>query len=102
MSYYTQTFAPAYGDGVLVSPGVASAVQAFPNNSSAVCLTNIGATRVSIRFGETNAITASLNADYTLLPGMQVTITKNRAHQFFAHIGSGGGGSLHVIPGEGF
>ena len=102
MSYYTQPFAPDYGKGLTVVPGVASAVQALPNNSSAVELTNLSSTiRCSIRFGETSALTADLSADYTLLPGMKCVITKQRGYQFFAHIGSGAGGSLHVIPGEG-
>jgi hypothetical protein len=102
MSYYLQAFAPAFGNGLLLSPGVASTTTAFPNNSNAVELTNLGATRVSVSFGDTNAVTASLNADYTILPGMKIVVTKNRAHQFIAHISSAAGGSLHIIPGEGF
>lgn len=103
MSYYTQPFAPDYGKGVTVSPGVASAVQSFPNNANAVELTNLSTTvRCSVRFGETNALTADLSADYTILPGMKCVITKQRGYQFFAFIGSAAGGSLHVIPGEGF
>ena len=102
MSYYTQAFAPAYGQGVTVSPGVASAVQALPNNSSAVELTNLSSTiSCSVRFGETAALTATLGGDYVLLPGMKSVITKQRGYQFFAYIGSGAAGSLHVIPGEG-
>ena len=102
MSYYTQPFAPDYGKGLTVVPGVASAVQAFPNNASAVELTNLSSTiRCSIRFGETSALTADLSADYTLLPGMKCVVTKQRGYQFFAYIGSGAAGSLHVIPGEG-
>jgi hypothetical protein len=102
MSYYTQPFAPDYGKGVIVSPGVASAVQAFPNNASAVEITNLSAVRCSIRFGETNAVVALLNADYTILPGQTKTITKQRGYQFFAHVAAAAGGSLQVIPGEGF
>lgn len=102
MSYYLQAFAPAFGSGLLLSPGVASAATAFPNNANAVELTNIGTTRVSVSFGETNAVTASLNADYTILPGMKIVVTKARASQFIAHISSAAGGSLHIIPGEGF
>ena len=102
MSYYLQAFAPAFGNGLLLSPGVASATTAFPNNSNAVELTNLGTTRVSVSFGETNAVTATLNGDYTILPGMKIVVTKNRAFQFIAHISSAAGGSLHIIPGEGF
>jgi hypothetical protein len=101
MSYYLQAFAPDYSKGVTVAPGAASAVQAFPNNASAVEITNLGAIRCSIRFGETNAVTASLNADYTILPGQTKTITKPRSWQWFAHIATGAGGSLYLIPGEG-
>ena len=102
MSYYTQAFAPAYGKGVTVVPGVASAVQALPNNNSAVELTNLSTTiSCSVRFGETAALTATLGGDYVLLPGMKSVITKQRGYQFFAYIGSGAAGSLHVIPGEG-
>lgn len=102
MSYYTQAFAPDYGKGVHVFPGVASAVEAFPNNSSAVELTNLSATiSCSIRFGETAALTATFAGDYLVLPGMKTIITKQRGYQFFAYIGSGAAGSLHVMPGEG-
>jgi hypothetical protein len=102
MSYYTQAFAPDYGKGVTVAPGVASAVQAFPNNASAVELTNLSSTiRCSVRFGETAALTADLSADYTVMPGMKCVITKQRGYEFFAYIGSGAAGSLQVIPGEG-
>lgn len=102
MSYYTQAFAPAYGQGVTVAPGVASAVQALPNNSSAVELTNLSSTiSCSVRFGETATLTATLGGDYLVLPGMKCVITKQRGYQFFAYIGSGAAGSLHVIPGEG-
>ncbi len=101
MSYYLQAFAPAFGNGLLLSPGVASATTAFPNNSNAVELTNLGATRVSVAFGNTNAVTASLNADYTIMPGMKIVVTKNRDYEFVAHISSAAGGSLHIIPGEG-
>jgi hypothetical protein len=54
-----------------------------------------------VRFGETAALTATLGGDYVLLPGMKSVITKQRGYQFFAYIGSGAAGSLHVIPGEG-
>jgi len=101
MSHYVQAFAPNYGAGLLLAPGVASAVTSFPNNSEAVELTNLGATRVSIRFQETSTGTALLDADYTILPGMKIVVTKNRAYQYIAHISSAAGGSLHIIPGEG-
>jgi hypothetical protein len=103
MSYYTQPFAPDYSKGVTVVPGVASAVQSFPNNANAVEFTNLSTTvRASVRFGETNAVTADLSADYTIMPGMKCVITKPRNYQFFAFICSAAGGSLHAIPGEGF
>lgn len=102
MSYYTQPFAPDYGKAVTVAVGIASAVQSFPNNASAVEITNLSAVRCSIRFGETNSLTAGLDTDYTILPGQTKTITKQRNYQFFAHIAAAAGGSLNLIPGEGF
>lgn len=101
MSYYTQPFAPAYGKGITVTPGAASAVQAFPNNATAVEITNTGAVNCAVRFAETSSVTASLTADYLILPGMKVVITKPRDWEYFAHIGTAAG-SLHLIPGEGF
>jgi len=101
MSYYTQPFAPAYGSGVVVTPGAASAVQFIANNATAVEITNTGTVTCAVCFAETSSVTASLTTDYIILAGMKVVITKPRDWKYFAHIGTAAG-SLHVIPGEGF
>ena len=94
-----QRFAPHYSSGQTVTVG-ASAQLTITANSSAVCITNIGATNTAyVRIGE-GTFTASAT-DYPILPNSQKVITKANGHDKIA-IYAAAGTSIHVIDGEGF
>lgn len=93
------TFAPWYGSGIVVSPGVASASSTIGRGSKSLTLTNLGANLCYVRVG-TGSITASA-ADYPLLSGAQVSISKAQDDTTVAYI-SASGTTLHILPGEGF
>ncbi len=95
-----ETFAPAYGRGFTVSPGVASASSDIPVNTTSLCITSRNSVECYIRVG-TGTIAAT-TADYLVPPNGQVSISKNRDYDKIAYIAPAGGGSLHIIPGEGF
>lgn len=94
-----ETFAPAYGKGVTVTPGVSSATTTIGAGSKSLTLTNTGANICYVRVGS-SGITAS-TADYPVLSGAQVSISKAQDHDTLAHI-SAAGTTLHIIAGEGF
>lgn len=93
------TFAPSYGKGVTVTPGVASATTTVGVGSKSLTLTNVGSNICYVRVGS-SGITAS-TADYPVLAGTQVSISKAQDHDTLAHI-SAAGTTLHIIPGEGW
>ena len=95
------TFGPAYGTGVTVAPGVASASSTLGRGSKSIVLTNLSATITAyVRIG-TGATTAT-TADYPVLPNTQVTISKDQDANTVAYITSSGTGSLHIMAGEGY
>lgn len=95
------TFAPKYGSGITVSPGAASASSAIGLNNKSVCITNLSSSVVSyVRTGLTG-LTATA-ADYPIPPSAQVSISKPDDHDYIAYIAPAGGGSLHIMVGEGF
>jgi hypothetical protein len=95
-----ETFAPAYGRGFTVSPGVNSGRTNILVNTTSLCITSRNSVECYIRIG-TGAIAAT-TADYLVPPNGQVSISKNRDYDTIAYIAPAGGGSLHIIPGEGF
>lgn len=97
-----QTFAPAYGQGVVVaSVTTTSAASAVGAGSKSLTITNTGDTNaVYLRTGLSGAVATT--ADYCLLPLSQVSISKPQDHTHIAYITSTSTSSLHVIPGEGF
>lgn len=95
-----EPFDPAYGRAILVSPGVASASTSIPVNTTSLCLTSRNSVECFVRIGS-GAVTAT-TADYLVPPNGQVTIAKFRDHDTIAYIAPAGGGSLHIMPGEGF
>ena len=95
------TFAPKFGSGITVSPGAASASSSVGLNNKTLCITNLSSTVVSyVRTGNTG-LTATA-ADYPIPAGAQVSISKPDDHDFVAYIAPAGGGSLHIMVGEGF
>jgi len=96
-----ETFAPAYGQGFAVSPGAASANSLVPKTTTTLCVTSRNSVECFVRVG-TGAGLAATTADYLVPPNGQVTISKFRDYDRVAYIAPAGGGSLHIIPGEGF
>lgn len=93
-------FTPAYKSGVTVEPNGTSAYTTFAvNTSESVVLTNFGTTVVFVRVS--NAAVAATDKDYPVMPGSQVTITKNLDDNVVAYYSPGGTGSLHIILGRG-
>lgn len=93
-------FNPAYGSGKTVSPGAASASTSIGAGQKTVCVTNLNAVLCYVRIGP-SGITAS-TADHPVPPNAQVFLTKNQDADTIAYIAPAGGGSLHIMPGEGF
>ena len=96
-----ETFNPAYTQGITVAPGAVAASSTIGLNSKSLCLTNLGTVIVYVRtYKSSDGVKAATTADYPV-PFAQVTITKPEDHDAISYIGAVGG-SLHIIPGEGF
>jgi len=95
-----QTFNPSWGSGQSLTPGAVSASVAFGAGRKSFVVTNTGSVICYVRTGKSD-ITASA-ADYPVLAGSQVSLTKDQDHTHLAHIAASGSGALHIIPGEGF
>lgn len=94
------TFNPSYGSGQTVSPGAVSGRVALGAGQKSVCITSLNAVQCYVRVGDSQ-VTATA-ADYPIPVNGQVTITKFQDHDYIAYIAPAGGGSLHVMTGEGF
>lgn len=90
---------PAYGTGITVSPGAASASTTIRKGNKQLILTNLGANPCYVHAG-TNGVTADAS-DYPVPAGAQVVITRAEGDDTLAHI-SPLGTTLHVMGGEGF
>lgn len=93
-------FAPSYTKAVTVAPGAASASQVIAFGSKTIAFTNLSAVLTYVRVSK-GASTASV-ADYPILPNAQVWISKDQDADTVSYIAPAGGGSLHIMPGEGF
>ena len=96
----SRTFAPGYGTGVTEVTGIASAANTVQENTASVVLTNLGTVTVYVRIGA--AAAAATVADYPVLAGTQVSVSKARDDSHISHISPDGAGSLHYIAGAGF
>lgn len=94
------TFNPSYGSGQAVAPGAASARVQLGSGQKTVCITSLNAVQCYVRVGD-SSVTAS-SADYPIPANGQVTITKGQDSYYIAFIAPAGGGSLHIMTGEGF
>jgi hypothetical protein len=94
-----QTFAPAYGSGVSVTATGTSAASVVGGESKSLCITNTGTNIGYVRVG-TSTATASA-ADYPIVAGAQVTITKPQDSTHCAYFSSAGT-TFHIMGGEGF
>lgn len=96
-----RVFNPAWGKGVTVTPGVASARTSIDplGRSDSVCLTNLSSVTCYIRTGNSSAVATA--ADYPVPANSQVTIRKDQYDTHIAYITAAGTSSLHVIIGDG-
>lgn len=95
-----QTFNPAYTQGTTISVTTTSAAVLRGKGSASLCLTNLGTEVVYVRVS--SGTVAATVADYPVVAGAQVTITKDVDMDTVSAITAASTSSLHVIPGEGF
>ena len=97
-----QTFSPAYGNGISVSPTTSTATSALDSKSrgSIVVSNKHASINCYVRTGDSTVVATA--ADYIVLFGQQVSLTKDPAHTHVAYLSASGTGSLHIIPGDGF
>lgn len=96
-----ETFAPAFGRGFAVTPGNTTASTTLPVSTETLCITSRNSVECFVRVG-TGAGLAATAADYLVPPNGQVSISKFLDYDRIAYIAPAGGGSLHILPGEGF
>ena len=95
------SFAPAYGTGVTVAPTTVSASSTLGLGSKSLVITNLSASVPSyVRVGTSSA--TATTADYPVLPGTQVSISKAQDANVVAYITASSTGSLHIMAGEGY
>jgi hypothetical protein len=100
MSSTYESFCPAYGTGVVVSPGVASASSTLTTADEGVVITNLSTTVLTyVRVGEGSQ--TATTADFPLPPSAQVSLSKGKTERTVAYIAPAGGGSIHIISGRG-
>lgn len=100
-----RTFQPYYGTGQSLTANAGSQAASALGKSKAVCITNTGSTNLAYirisRFASGGAPTAASAADYPVMPGAQVIVTKDDEDNGLTYI-SPSGTTLHVMLGEGF
>lgn len=94
-----KTFQPAYGTGVTLTVGSSSASTEIGVGAVQLCITSLNTVQCYVRCGKIGL--AATIADYPVPTGGQVTITKRADDDFIAAIAPAGGGSLHIIEGDG-
>ena len=94
------TFNPSYGSGQTVALGAASARVSVGPGQKTLCITSLNAVQCYVRVGDSTVVASA--ADYPIPANGQVTITKFQDHDYVAFIAPDGGGSLHIMTGEGF
>jgi hypothetical protein len=96
------TFNPAWGSGTTASVTATSGNVLRGLGSKSLCLTNLGTDVAYVRTGVGSSLTAT-TADYPVLPGSQVSITKGMDDNYVAYIcAATESTSLHIMAGEGF
>jgi hypothetical protein len=97
-----KTFEPAYGSGETISATTSSSRVALTNAqfTESIVLTNTGSDFAYVRPGTSTVVATA--ADYCLLPGQQVSVTRNDGVTHVAALAGSSSTSVHVIPGQGF
>ena len=94
-----QPICPAYTQGQTVSAAASAASTTIDIHARNVTITNLGAQVAYVRVGPTGVVATA--ADFPILSGAQLTLTKPDGHGTVSYI-SASGTSLHIIPGEGW
>ena len=96
-----RTFNPTYGSGQTLSVTDASQQVTFGLRNRAVTLTNLGVNVAYVRVGISGTLTAT-TADYPVLPGTQVSVSKSADSGVLAAVcAAAQTTTLHIIAGEG-
>ena len=90
-------FTPQYGKGVTVAPTATTASSTLGHGLKQLVVTNTGSVNVYVAPRAT-----ATAADYIVLAGTQVSITKPHDIDVVSYITASGTGALHIIAGEGF
>ena len=93
-------FAPNYNSGQTVSSTGTAATATIRKNALNVAITNTGSNIAYIRISDDATLAATV-ADFPVLAGNQVIITKSEGHDKISHI-SASDTTLHIITGEGW
>lgn len=95
-----RTFAPGYGTGVTISATTSSSATALRAGSNQIVVTNRDATNaVYVRTGDSAAVATA--ADYIVLPGAQVPLTRRFDDTHIAVVAAAGTAIVHAIIGDG-
>lgn len=98
-----QPFAPAYGSGVKLTTGLASANVAITPSRNLCCrIVNAGPGTVWFRINSSSTATAVKDADVCLLPGSQESFTRPLDATYLAAIADQANTVVYFINGEGF
>jgi hypothetical protein len=103
MSGNERTFGPAYQSGVTETAGAVSKSKVIDKDGhrKSVVVTNTGTDPIYVRCGKGSSIVAT-TADYLVLGGTQVSISKDPFHDYIAVIAPAGAPVMHAISGTGF
>lgn len=93
-----ETFAPRWGSNTPIVTGASAAVEKGAGSKS-ILATNTGTETVYIRTGL--SVVAATAADYPVLAGSQITISKAMDHTHVATF-SAAAGAIEIMAGEGF
>ncbi len=95
-----RTFAPGYGTAVTIPATTSSTATELRPGSNQIVVTNRDATNaVYIRTGNANALASA--ADYIVMPGAQVPLTRRFDDTHIAVVTVAGTATVHVIIGDG-
>lgn len=101
-----QPFSPHYGSGVALIVGTASTAYAIDVHNKNVVVANTGTAVFFVRVGTGTTpgvgITAVAGADFPVMPGHAVSLTKADGQDTIAAVAAAAGGTGYAISGEGF
>jgi hypothetical protein len=96
----SDTFNPSFGAGVTVSATTTSSATLKGAGAAQFVATNLGSAVVYVSTGLSTVVATA--ADYPVLPGTQVSLTKRLDDTHIGLLASSGTQSVHIIPGVGF